>query len=185
MGNHLVMTTADNGDAVLLVDENDNVLSAWRCNAMLVDDYMRCAYELSYWEHSHFKTPIGKPGMPIEAYGRVIGHDGVIDDEPRKRYWDKTIERMDAELPPLPELPTKWSLTRNYFSFWYNIAILKLFAPPLKLLGYPVPPQASTYKMGDLSPISLVRMWFTDIQTLRDRWFVNLVLGKGSNRDFH
>jgi hypothetical protein len=76
-----VMTTNGGFDSILVVDENDKVVSEWTATKDVVLDYLRDGQDADEWDTN------APEYTEISDYGTEVGRDGVIDDESRARFW--------------------------------------------------------------------------------------------------
>ena len=88
-----VMTTNNGYDTILLVDENDRVISAWQADKQTVAEYAASAGKADEWHENEWST-FRDPAMSenedelrtIGAYGEEIGRNGAMSDE-RREFW--------------------------------------------------------------------------------------------------
>jgi hypothetical protein len=88
------MATNNAYDSILLVGENDMVLSAWTADKQTIYDFIRDGKNADNWnagEWSTFSNPAGEENedelRTIAAYGDECGRDGVIADSRRREFW--------------------------------------------------------------------------------------------------
>ena len=93
---HLVMTSNNAYDSILLVDGSDRVLSAWTADSQLVHDYAHIPAEdwkeCGQWWPEGFdpdsadNSEIADKLRTIAAYGDEVGRDGGMSDQ-RREFW--------------------------------------------------------------------------------------------------
>ena len=86
-----VMTTNNAFDSVLLVDDNNNVLSAWEADASTIASYLATGAAADEWETGSFppgSQAVGEETLrSIASYGTECGRNGIIADRERREFW--------------------------------------------------------------------------------------------------
>ena len=83
---HTVMTHNNGYDAILLVNDDDEVVSAWAATRETVQDYIYTGNRPEAWEsncgdlHDEMMTE-------IDDYGTEVGRNGNVDSDERREYW--------------------------------------------------------------------------------------------------
>jgi hypothetical protein len=94
-----VMTSNNGYDSILLVDDNNVVLSAWTADKETVDAYLKDGANASEWHTGEwprgFNPDVDEDSnnpsfsddlRTIDAYGVEVGRDGQMSDE-RREFW--------------------------------------------------------------------------------------------------
>ena len=88
-----VVTTNNGYDSILLVDDNDKVVSAWGAEKATLEAFVRDT-DAAEWNEGEWHTFGDPTGEEIEdelrtiaAFGEECGRDGVIASDERKRFW--------------------------------------------------------------------------------------------------
>lgn len=94
---HTVMATSSDFDSILLVDENDRVLSAWQADDQMVKTYLAIGSHAARWQTdvwpsefnpNNYKTPEWAEELrSIYYYGEECGRNGQIADDSRRQFW--------------------------------------------------------------------------------------------------
>lgn len=87
-----VMTSNNAYDSILLVDENDHVVSAWAADRDTVRNFLKDGGRPDEWqigEFYNFPRPdeIEEEPRRIADYGSEVGRNGVIANEERREFW--------------------------------------------------------------------------------------------------
>jgi hypothetical protein len=89
---HTVMTTSNGFDTILLVDDQDRVVSAWMATKDSVSNYINDT-DASEWEIGQFDgfaDPTGEDNeddlRTVAAYGVEVGRNGMIPED-RRQFW--------------------------------------------------------------------------------------------------
>ena len=92
-----VMTTNNGYDSILLVDDNDRVLSAWIMDTQTLRAYLADGAEANGWHEGEWPRgfdpsdddngDIADELRTISAYGVECGRNGQIADEGRRDFW--------------------------------------------------------------------------------------------------
>lgn len=88
---HTVMVTNSAFDSILLVNDRDEVVSAWEADERVIADYLRHGDRADKWERGQWPAGTyangGEPCIRIEDYGEECGRDGEIESASRRAYW--------------------------------------------------------------------------------------------------
>ena len=82
-----VMTTNNAYDAILLVDSNDVVKSAWTADSGVIANYLADGANAANWDEGSF-TGFADECATIADYGTECGRNGVISPE-RLAFWGR------------------------------------------------------------------------------------------------
>jgi hypothetical protein len=93
---HTVITKNNAYDTILLVDDNDTVLSRWDVEPVTLRDYISIT-DASEWEAGFWPAGFAPEQQDTEeaqnemrtiaAYGEEYGRDGKINDDERAEFW--------------------------------------------------------------------------------------------------
>jgi hypothetical protein len=98
------MTTNNACDYILLVDDEDTVVSAWQADEGIVQYYLSSTDAQKWWSGKWPEglDPRDAPNEDadldmISAYGEEVGRDGRIEDARRAEAWDWRIAAWEKK----------------------------------------------------------------------------------------
>lgn len=82
MGERLVFVSNEGYDSILLIDNQDRVLSRWDATPDTVRDYLRDGSKPGCWEDQR-----NDEGLTVDDFGgEVVGENGSLNAD-RRRFW--------------------------------------------------------------------------------------------------
>jgi hypothetical protein len=92
-----VITTNNAYDTILLIDENEQVVSRWDADKQTVADYVRHGANADDWAVGEWPNGFAPDQQDTEeaeaelrtvaAYGEEYGRNGKIDNAERREFW--------------------------------------------------------------------------------------------------
>ena len=92
-----VMTSNNAYDCILLVDDNDLVVSRWDVTPDTLKSYLKDGASADEWETGQWPTGFAPDEQTtdedatelttIAGYGKEVGRNGKIEDESRREFW--------------------------------------------------------------------------------------------------
>lgn len=96
-----VLTSNGSRTTLLLVDENEVVLSGWLVDDALMRQYIHAGGMPDIWHAGKWdfgfdpeadrETDAASPSRSISDYGREVGRNGIITDPQERTFWEREM----------------------------------------------------------------------------------------------